>query len=238
MKIRSRMDTLLPYSRNWPSRLPMLAHRSSEERPPPRGTDRLPPAWFLTTSTVRAPAPLGECCTPAGQDSHHCRFAVRPLGPLARRRPPKPPLPENPPSTRLASPLELTHLTVGPCLRMSRRPKLRRTSTHRDRWTLYRTTTPPKWASRTHRVRTCVAFPGACAPFEELHPCTAFSTSLSPNAPAPFTPRHMLAHDFGLDLEAFLRAEDQMPDSRCHERPHIFSFHGLLIPLRGSFTSP
>lgn len=74
LKIRSRIRTLLPYSRSWPSR-DSRSRVLTTEWPPPRAATRLPPAWFLTTSAVRAPAPLGDCCTPAGQDSH--RFGHR-----------------------------------------------------------------------------------------------------------------------------------------------------------------
>jgi len=48
-----------------------------EDWPPPHAASRLPTSWFLTTSPVQVPVPFGDCCTPAGQDSHRFRLKSR-----------------------------------------------------------------------------------------------------------------------------------------------------------------
>lgn len=95
LKIRSRIGTLLPYSRSWPSR-DSRSRVITTEWPPPRAATRLPPAWFLTTSAVRAPAPLGDCCTPAGQDSHRFGLEQPASRQTFRSDPPELPSPETP----------------------------------------------------------------------------------------------------------------------------------------------
>jgi hypothetical protein len=85
LKIRSRRFALLPYSRNRPSH---------EVRRPRRGPATTMCCRSASALGVSHPldglgsAPLGECCTPAGQDSHRFQFGIR-LSPYPRHRLPR-----------------------------------------------------------------------------------------------------------------------------------------------------
>jgi hypothetical protein len=208
-----------------------------EDWPPPCAASRLPPAWFLTTSAVRAPAPLGECCTPAGQDSHRFEFATRTSRTLARHHPPGIPLPDP-----LAIHRSFRLLSEPPPSRWARCTSRPGDTTSEEAALLDRWMSAPSSRSRSCGVdaqgRAMSLSPMCVHPTKNATPSQHRCITASPT-PSPFrtvASLHLRETPDRPDLEALLRVGDRTLDSRCRELPGVLSFHGLLVPLQGSST--
>jgi len=175
-KIRSRGTSCFRTPDSGPVNEPAEA-ASLEDWPPPHAASRLPTPWFLTTSPVQVPVPFGDCCTPAGQDSHRFRFKSRLSSTSSTPSTTRSVAESNNErryrrASRLDTPRGMPLLSLAP-------PDPR----SEERW--------PRWAHgrctplqtaeasrREHRVLCVAAVPDAHAPFEERHSCSASHASL------------------------------------------------------------